>query len=167
MVNGVLGGVAGGLGAAAGTVYMLKNKNRRAFEDEATASLESRKFGWKTASHADSEFHARLPLHGRADLALSELGIVNGVLGGIAGGLGAAAGTVYLIKNHNKKSKRELLEDISLNARDEDSALLAREFDFSPSARDEDSALIARKFGWKAASHADSEFARIAVARRR
>jgi len=109
----------------------------------------------------------RLLLHGRADLALSELGVVNGVLGGIAGGLGAAAGTVYLIKNHNKNKNKRAYEEISLNARDEDSALLAREFDYSLSARDEDSALLARKFGWKAASHADSEFARIAVGRRR
>jgi hypothetical protein len=78
------------------------------------------------------------------------------VLGGIAGGLGAAAGTVYLIKNHNR-NKRALYEDISLDARDEDTALAAREFDISLDARDADSALLARKFGWKAASHADSE----------
>ena len=61
VVNGVLGGVAGGLGTAAGTVYLVKN-SKRDFDDETTASLESRKFGWKAASHADSELHAQTPL---------------------------------------------------------------------------------------------------------
>ena len=105
-MNGVLGGIAGGLGAAAGTVYLVKNKNKR---DTDAAPVEERK--WRHPGAATTG----------AALAFT------------AANLAAATGLTTLYNNVKGRGAEEttVLRDAEeLQARSADEELEARKWSF-------------------------------------